>query len=255
MSDYKAFEEWFAIKPRSENIECWPGRLRFDSGDGMSLETTNFCQAEPAGFFNASHSNDSLFEGDVIHGYLDYQRPTTLLKPFISKVHSGKLGYLTPYTRNRYTVTINGILKNIHLDDIGDKIFLAVGGKSKALHSWLVPDRFKRTYGYSTEKTTIEFEEYNKDEIQLSNEISVSITNIISGPSDWDSMSLTGQTYFMLKFSNPKALYPALDIYNNFQNFLTFMIGDRLSRDSIKLSTTKTINWATPTRAMSFSLN
>jgi len=241
MADGKGFTDWFAIVVDEEQF--WPGRLTFHPEAGISLETTNFCDFEAKGFFEAKHSNDSFFQADVIKGYLDYQRPTTLLKPFISKVHSGSIGYLTPLIRNRYTVTINGILKNIHLDNLDDEIFLSIGGRSDALRGWIVPKRIKNVYEPATKRRTLEYDEYNKFEIELLDGCSISIVNMVSGPSDWDSMTLVGQTSFTLTFSNPIALDPALDLYNRFSNFLTFLIGDRLLRGVILLATTKTTEW------------
>ncbi len=245
MTEHKAFEEWFAVisNVEDEDEEFWPGRLSFDPNEGMALEVTSFSNFESKSMFQGKHSSESIFEQSVINGYFDYQCPTTLLKPFIQKTYGAKIGYLTPVMRSKYRVVVNGILKNVHLENVEEKIFLGIGGKSDVLHSWLAPKGVENTYDSSTKKRTIEYQEYDKKEIQLSDGYSISISHLISGPSDWDSMTLAGKTSFMLKFSKPMALYPALSLYSSLQGFLTFLIGDRLTRNSIHLPTTKTVKW------------
>lgn len=241
MTNAEKFKGWFAVETSQDTF--WPGRLKYNPKTEITLEVVNFSNFEPEGFLTAKHSNDALFEGDVIKGYLDYQRPTTLLKPFISKVSPGKIGQMTPIMRSRYRITLNGILKNIHLDKLNNEVFLSIGGTSDALRAWISPTLAKRDSRLDNGVKTVEYEEYGKSEIELADGLTLVIVNMVSGPSSWNSLSLNGRTSYMIKFKEPIALYRALEVRHKFLNFITFLVGDRYSEGPISLATTKTSNW------------
>jgi hypothetical protein len=135
------FDDWFAVREKHTDSKFWPGRIRYDSENGIELETNTFSGPE---FWY----NNPTFEAETITGYIDYQRPATLIRPFIQSANPGTLGPDTPRLRARYRVIANGLLRNFHLTDLTSRCFSALTVDLPAFHAWVAPDLVRQDWTF-----------------------------------------------------------------------------------------------------------
>ena len=125
------FEQWFAVRSGHSDEEVNPARLTYDPDHGVSMSAIRF--AEPQHWY--SHPD---FTGETITGYLDYQRPATVVSPFIRSASPGTMaaGHVV---RASYEVVGNGVLLDMHLTSLSDACFLGFKALLPSFHAWVAP--------------------------------------------------------------------------------------------------------------------
>lgn len=129
----KNFEEWFAIRPgHSDDGEHLPGRLFFDLDEGIHVDTIRFSQAEKC-------EDRPLVSGQTMTGWLDYQRPATIIQPWLQKTGGFTFSMDTPALRESQRFIGSSILKNVFLEDLNSAIFTGIIVEHPAFHAWVNP--------------------------------------------------------------------------------------------------------------------
>lgn len=126
----KSFEEWFAIRPNhSDEADYLPGRINFDLHEGIYLDTI---------WFSGSKNGD-IASGQTLTGWLDYQRPATLIQPWVQSCRGSTISVDTPAMRESYRFFARALLKNVFLEDISAPIFTGLAVEHPAFHAWVNP--------------------------------------------------------------------------------------------------------------------
>jgi hypothetical protein len=129
----ESFEEWFAIRPNhSDEADHLPGRLTFDLDEGIYLDTIRFS--------GSSENKDGfLVSNQTLTGWLDYQRPATLIQPGLQRTGGLNLSMDTPAMRESQRFVASALLKNVFLKDISAPIFTGLVVEHPAFHAWVNP--------------------------------------------------------------------------------------------------------------------
>lgn len=136
----ESFEEWFAIRPdHSDEADHLPGRLTFDLDEGIYLDTIRF---------SGSRENQDGFRvsGQTLTGWLDYQRPATLIQPWIQQIGGFTMSMDTPAVRESQRFVASALLKNVFLEDISAPIFTGLAVEHPAFHAWVNPRLVNRDW-------------------------------------------------------------------------------------------------------------
>lgn len=129
----ESFEEWFAIRPNhSDEADQLPGRLTFDLDEGIYLDTIRFSR-------RSEKQDGFLGSGQTLTGWLDYQRPATLIQPWLQSTGGWTLSMDTPAMRVSQRFVASAILKNVFLEDISARIFTGFVVEHPAFHGWVNP--------------------------------------------------------------------------------------------------------------------
>lgn len=129
----KNFEEWFAIRPgHSDDGEHLPGRLFFDLDEGIQIDTIRFSQTE-------KDEARPLVRGQTMTGWLDYQRPATVIQPWVQQTGGLTFSMDTPALRESQRFIGSSILKNVFLEDLTQAIFTGIVVEHPAFHAWVNP--------------------------------------------------------------------------------------------------------------------
>ncbi|TQM93952.1 hypothetical protein [Roseinatronobacter monicus] len=96
----EGFEEWFAIRNQHSDDDIWPGKLKFSEDTGIMLEAIRHLDS-------GNHSDAPCCDKGTITGYLDYQRPTTIIDPWVQSQGGGSIGVDTPVIPSSSTKSIS----------------------------------------------------------------------------------------------------------------------------------------------------
>lgn len=136
----EGFEEWFAVRPNhSDEADPLPGRLTFNLDEGIHLDTICFWES-------IEHKEGLLVSGQTMTGWLDYQRPATLIQPWLQRTGGLNIGMDTPRMRESQRFVASALLKNVFLEDINAPIFTGLVVEDPAFHAWVNPQLVKRDW-------------------------------------------------------------------------------------------------------------
>ncbi|MFG1433399.1 hypothetical protein V5F44_17720, partial [Xanthobacter sp. V2C-8] len=135
-----SFEEWFAIRPdHSDEMDHLPGRLTFDLDKGIHLDTIRFSG-------RIESEKGTLVSGQTLTGWLDYQRPATLIRPWLQGSSGLNIGMDFPAMRESQRFVASALLKNVFLEDISAPIFTGLVVEHPAFHAWVNPRLVSRDW-------------------------------------------------------------------------------------------------------------
>jgi hypothetical protein len=128
------FEELFALRKDHSDDDLWTGVLKFSVEEGSSLLTVTKITDVDKRDLKAS------FEKDALTGYIDYDRPATLVNTWLKVVPpETTCSNVYPVSRCKAKIVVNGILKDIHLTDIDEPCFAGFSVNMPSFHAWYRP--------------------------------------------------------------------------------------------------------------------
>ncbi len=232
------FEEWFAVRIEHKDDELWPARLSYDPEKGIYLNTINF--ASPADLYG-----NSSFRAETITGFIDYQTPATLIRPFIQECSPGKIGVNAQLIRARFRVVAEGVLKNLHLESLTERCFTGIYVEMPSFHAWVAPKLLHKTPEKGEGAVTLNVNVAGpvSREFALSGGARAEILVGVSTPFNGDVLTLT--QYTALEISLPHAVdyLTIMAIESALEFTFSFLIGTRLKTPVFYFHTTQTRCW------------
>jgi hypothetical protein len=234
------FAEWFAIRPKhSDEGEHHPGRLTFDLNEGISLETIWFSDS-------GTNLDAPLVSGQTLTGWLDYQRPATLIQPWVQSSGGGAIGVDTPVRRERQRFVASALIKNVFLDDIRATIFTGLVVEHPALHAWVNPRLVKNdwleTEGADFHALSVDVQQPQKRTFKLDDGTQAEVTSMTRTPRS-ENITLEETTVLRLKFSKPVDFDAITRIAWRISALFEFLIGARVRAPVYRLPTTSKRLW------------
>lgn len=233
------FDEWFAIRPNhadtGRHIE---GRLKFNVDSGVSLDAISF----------GLGVNDwnTVITGGTMTGWIDYQRPATLVEPWTQSFSGLNLGVNTPTVRDRRRYVASAILKNVFLTDINEAIFEGIIFQHPALHAWINPRLIEQedVTQAAEEKRWLNIGVSRKIERNFSladgTKVSLVSSNRVSGQQD---VSIDTQTQLTLSFAKPVSFVEIPKFIWRLSTIFEFLVAKRFEAPGYKIITTQTREW------------
>ncbi|MDH4412073.1 MAG: hypothetical protein QE484_02115 [Rhizobium sp.] len=236
----ESFEDWFAVRPNhSDEDEHLAGRLKFDLEDGIYLETIRFCGG-------AEHLQKPLIKGETLTGWLNYQQPTTLIRPWIQSFGGLQMGINTIALKENQRFVAAAILKNVFLEDVKAPIFTGLKVEHPALHAWINPCLVAQDSTFLPElglpALSVDIQSPQKRVLTLSDktEATVISTTRISGGS---SRRLEDYTTLELRFPEPLGFDAINRVIWRISSLFEFLIGARTQASVHLLPTTQLREW------------
>jgi hypothetical protein len=234
----EGFEDWFAIRIGHRDDEIWPSRVVYDPKEGISLSVINFAGPE------LWYSNP-CFEAETITGYLDYQRPATIIKPFIQSASPGSIGVDTQLVRARYRIIANGILKNFHLESLSDQCFTGLRVHLPSFHAWIAPQLIRSDYAQVQDlpSVSVQVGEPSRREFSLAGGVRAEVLVYSSAADDGDDLPVRQHTLLSLTLPNATDYETIMRIAAALDITFGFLVGTRLETAVCGLPTTRTRRW------------
>ncbi|MEH3117220.1 MAG: hypothetical protein PGN25_06340 [Methylorubrum populi] len=233
------FEEWFAIRANHSDDDHWPGRLSFDLENGIYLTTARF-----AG--DADSFGDPTFHARTMTGWLDYQRPTTLIHPWIQTVGGFTASVDAPAMRASYRFVVNAVLKNVFLEDIDERMFTGLVVEHPAINAWinprLVDHDWSRSENAGLPSLSVAVEPPRQRTFRLQDGTEAVVTSATRAPQG-EAMTLHEYTVLRLRFPEPVDYEAITRLTWRISVLFEFMIGARTEAPVYQLPTTRTRMW------------
>jgi hypothetical protein len=237
---FEDFEEWFAIRNRHDDNDIWAGRLSCSENNGITLEA--ICLPETGNFYDAPDCDKG-----TITGYLDYQRPTTIIAPWVQSRGGGSIGEDTPLIRAKARMVASAVIKNIHLEDLNEKCFSSIYMDLPAFSSWNAPRHVKTDYDHSKEKTllklSVEIDHPSREEFTLKDETNVIIISFAEASKDENTTKVTQRTELALKFPVSIDYAAVQESIWRINTLFSFLLGHQMAQNPYRLKTTHTRKW------------
>jgi hypothetical protein len=232
------FDDWFAVRESHTDEKFWPARLKYDPGKGIELESINFSGPE-------LWYKNPTFEAETITGYIDYQRPATLIRPFIQSAGPGSIGRDTPIFRARYRVVANGLLRNFHLTDLTRRCFSALAVHLLSFHAWVAPDLVRQewTFENGLPSPAVSVSQPIRREFIIEDGSRIEVTSYSSAAESNGAIPLTQHTRLAIRFTHPVDYETAMQVGGIAETLFDFLIGRRLESAVYFLTTTETRSW------------
>lgn len=237
---FEDFEEWFAVRDRHDDEKICPAKLTFSQENGITLKSIQFAE------FGEIYSAPNC-DGETLTGYLDYQCPTTLIKPWVQSRGGGNLGINTPIMRSKSRIFASAILKNIHLEDLNEKCFTALYMDMPAFSAWYAPELVKSGYQdikvNKPSKLQINVDEPIREEFSLKDKTTALVSSFAEARDEENTTIITQRT--LLTFEFPEALdYSAIQKrLMRVNTIFSFFLGHQMAQNPSKLKTTHTKKW------------
>lgn len=236
----ESFEDWFAVRPNhSDAEEHLAGRLKFDLEAGICLETNRFLGG-------AEHLQKPLVKGETLTGWLNYQRPTTLIRPWIQSCGGLQMGFNTIALQENQRFIAAAILKNVFLEDVKAPIFTGLMVEHPALHAWINPRLVGQDLTFLPEiglpALSVNIQAPQKRVLTLSNKAKATIVSHtrISGGA---SRRLEDYSALELKFPEPINFDAISRHIWRISSLFEFLIGARTQASVHLLPTTQLREW------------
>ncbi|WP_430439641.1 hypothetical protein [Shinella sp.] len=228
------FEEWFAIRPGHRDDDFWPGRLRYDIENGIELLTARFMGEE-------YQLADPTFNSPTITGYLDYSRPATLVQPFVQSYGGMTFGEDAGFLRTSLRIVVNGILKNVHIEDLAAPRFTGLEVDLPSLHAWVAPELVEHKKNFPEDESaptlSLNISAPVVKNITLRTGNEATITSYVYVGNNDHTFSIKQQTSLSISFRDPLTYDQILRLIWRLNVLFNFMIGTRLSTEIHYLET------------------
>lgn len=236
----EGFEEWFAIRNRHSDDDIWSGKLKFSEDSGITLEAIS--HLDSGKYFDAP-----CCDTGTITGYLDYQRPTTIIDPWVQSQGGGNIGADTPVMRAKSRILANAVLKNIHLEDQNERCFTALNMDVPAFSAWYAPKLVKSEYERQEENTfpraSIEIDHPTYEQFMLIDKKSATVRSLVETRNEEGVTKVDQRTFLKFEFPSPVD-YATIQKWIWRVNVLfSFLLGCRMAQNPYGISTTHTRKW------------
>ncbi|MCF4127558.1 hypothetical protein [Methylobacterium sp. SyP6R] len=237
--ELKNFEDWFAVRPRHDDkLDTLNGRLSFDLEKGIHLDTIQFS--------NPESSSSDIVVGQTITGYIDYQRPATIIQPWTQRTSGFGVGINTPVMRDSQRYVASAVLKNIHLENIDEPIFTGLIVEHPAIHAWvnpnLVESEWIRTKDWGSPRLSVDVRPPQQRDFTLADGTQVKVSSAIRVPGG-EATTLEEYTIFEMIFTKPINLEAVTRINWRIDVIFEFLTGIRVSPPIYYLPTTYKRLW------------
>jgi len=236
---FKDFEEWFAIRNRHDDDDIWAGNLNF-SENGIVLEAVHLPES-------GNHYDAPDCDKGTITGYLDYQRPTTILEPWVQSQGSGSIGVDTPLIRAKSRIIASAVLKNVHLEDLNEKCFTTIYMDLPAFSSWYAPQLVKTDYEHSKEnsppKVSVKISRPMRENFALTDRTNVIINSFVGTSDDEDTTKVTLRTLLTFEFSDAVDYATVQTWIWRVNTMFSFLLGHQMAQNPYRLKTNHTRQW------------
>ncbi|RMB12721.1 HEPN domain-containing protein [Eilatimonas milleporae] len=236
----ESFDEWFAVRDGHDDDRIWPGRLSFSIKNGVVLEAIAF--PDGGNFYQAPNCDTG-----TITGYLDYQRPTTIINPWVQSRGGGSMGVDTPVVRSKARIIGSAILKNIHLTDINERCFTGVSMDLPAFSSWYAPRIVKTDFSFPNDKgpadVSVDVDRPEHSEFVLNDQTKVTIDSYAHPATEGAVTSVTQRTSLWFQFSEAANYEAVIKRIWRVNILFSFLLGHRMAQSPYHLHTTHTRSW------------
>jgi ApeA N-terminal domain 1 len=233
------FEEWFAVRTGHEDDDHWPSRLSFSAEEGIAINAVRFLD-DPAEIGGAT------FNADTLTGWLDYQRPTTVVRPRLKSSGGFAFGPNTPAMRVSCTAVAEAIIKNVFLTAIEEPIFAGLAVEHPAVHAWLNPGlvnhEWVRVEGVNHPNLTVQVLPPRQRALILSDGTRVTISTATRAPRG-DALSISDYSVLEMDFPAPVNYDAITRMAWRISTLFEFMIDSRVESPVIQMPTTHTTTW------------
>jgi hypothetical protein len=177
---------------------------------------------------------------------VDYQRPATLIRPWLQ--HSGGLsiGADTPVMRERQRFVADALIKNVFLEDINCAIFTGLIVEHPAIHAWvnprLVNSDWSRLEGADLPTLSVDIKPSQKRVFQLGNGTQAEVISITRALRS-ENIALEESTVLRLNFSQPVNFDAINRLAWRITALFEFLIGVRVQAPIYHLPTTRKRSW------------
>jgi hypothetical protein len=118
---------WFFVPAENDKAQPWIGQIKISRNPRESGSFELIRHVEATQIYD--HPFDTK---DAIVGLLDHQRPSTLLRPIVTKIDPGSMG---SYSRTRIEGIFQSFLSGLAIDDPTQERFLGLSFSSAAFRS------------------------------------------------------------------------------------------------------------------------
>jgi hypothetical protein len=236
----EGFEEWFAIRNQHCDDDIWPGKLKFSEDAGIMLEAIRHVDSR-------NYSDAPCCDNGTITGYLDYQRPTTIIDPWVQSWGGGSIGVDTPVMRAKSRILASAILKNIHLEDPNDKCFTALNMDIPAFSAWYSPQLVKSEYERLKENTfptpSVRIDHPTQENFTLIDKKNVTVRSLVETHDEEGMTKINQRTYLRFEFLSPVDYNTVQKLIWRVNTLFSFLLGCRMAQNSYHIGTTHTRKW------------
>ena len=236
----EGFEEWFAIRNRHSDDDIWPGKLKFSEDTGITLEAIRHLDS-------GNRSDAPCCDKGTITGYLDYQRPTTIIDPWVQSRSGASIGVDTPIMRAKSRILASAILKNIHLEDPNEKCFTALNMDMPAFSSWYAPQLVKSEYKHLKENTfptaSVEIYHPTQEQFTLVDQKNVTVRSVVETGEEEGVTKVTQRTFLRLEFPSPVDYFTVQKLIWQVNTLFSFLLGCRMAQNPYRIGTTHMRKW------------
>lgn len=237
---FEEIDEWFAIRNKHSDDDIWPAKLRFSEKKGVIIDAV--CFSGDGKFFKSPDCDTG-----TITGYLDYQRPTTVVKPWVQSQIGGGIGVDTPVVRAKARLLASALLKNMHLCDPSEKCFTALYAEMPAFNSWFAPQLVKTDFDsdnyYGPPAFTVEIDRPFREEFNLNDDSDVVIQSFAGTTTDNNTTTVTQRTWLTFEFSEAIDLSEIQKRIWRVNTLFSFLLGHQMAQSTYRLKTTHTRQW------------
>lgn len=236
----ESFEEWFAVRPNhSDEADHLSGRLTFDLDEGIYLDTIRF---------SGSRENQDGFRvsGQTLTGWLDYQRPATLIQPWVQRIGGFTCSMDTPAMRVSQRFVASALLKNVFLEDISAPIFTGLAVEHPAFHAWVNPSLVNpdwlRPEDAGLPSLSVDIRPPQQRIFTLADGTQAKVTSATRVPSG-EATTLEEYTLLELHFPEPVDFDAINRVAGRVSGLFEFLIGARVQAPIYYLPTTHKRLW------------
>ncbi|MFC4669652.1 hypothetical protein ACFO5X_13900 [Seohaeicola nanhaiensis] len=235
----ESFEEWFAIRNRNSDEDIWPGKLKFSEDAGITLEAV----CHRAG---RADSNAPCCDAGTITGYLDYQRPTTIIDPWVQSQGGGSSGLDTPVMRAKSRILASAVLKNIHMESSNEKCFTAMHMDMPSFSTWYAPQLVKTSNEHikdSARALSVEIGGPTREEFLLKSKTNVIVQSFAAANEKGDETTITQRTFLTFEFPDAIDYSAVQNLIARVNSIFSFLLGHRMAHNPYRIKTTHTRKW------------
>ncbi|MGI3212919.1 HEPN domain-containing protein [Roseovarius tibetensis] len=236
----EGFEEWFAIRNRHCDDDIWPGKLKFSEDTGITLEA--ICHLDSGNFSEAP-----CCEKGTITGYLDYQRPTTIIDPWVQSQGGGSIGVDTPVMRAKSRILASAVLKNINLEDPNEKCFTALNMDMPSFSAWYAPQLVKSDYEHLKENkfptASVEIDHPTHEQFTLNDEKNATVRSLVETRDEEGVTKVVQRTFLKFEFPSPVDYATVQAWIWRVNTLFSFLLGCRMAQNPYQINTTHTRKW------------
>lgn len=236
----ESFEEWLAVRPNhNDEADHLPGRLTFDLDEGIYLDTIHFSG-------NSENQDSFLVSGQTLTGWLDYQRPATLIQPWLQRTDGLNISMDTPAMRESQRFVARALLKNVFLENISAPIFTGLVVEHPAFHAWVNPSLVNRDWSRPEDaglpSLSVDVLPPEQRIFTLTNGTQAKVTSATRVPNG-EATTLEEHTVLKLQFSEPVDFDAITRVAWRISALFEFLIGARVQAPIYYLPTTHKRMW------------